>query len=111
MPCSSETARRFGGTYRIHLQARSGGNKLSWAQFSSCFVGFFIELFFGPEDGGHVFLRNVGLGPHGVTEQNATLFVRTAVEHEIQPSVFSSCLSFKIRKIIIYFCRTIRYFV
>lgn len=108
MPCSSETVRRFGGTYSIHLQARSGGNKLSWPQLASCFVGLFLGLLFGPEDA-DVFLRNVGLRLHGVTEQNATFFVRTTVEHEIQPSVFFSCRPYKIRKI--YFCRTIRYFV
>jgi hypothetical protein len=42
-PCSRLIInRRFGRTYRLRLQ------------------GFFLSLFFGPEDGGDMFLRNVG---------------------------------------------------
>jgi hypothetical protein len=53
--------RRFGGTYRLHLQGRN----ISWARnqealLATCFhVGFLLGLFFDPEDGGDVFLRNV----------------------------------------------------
>jgi hypothetical protein len=48
--------RRFGGTYRLHLQRRISRvrNQLEnkW-QAEVC-------LFFDPEDGGNMFLRNVG---------------------------------------------------
>jgi hypothetical protein len=42
-PCSPlKVNRRFGGTYRLHLQ------------------GFLLGLFFDPEDEDHMFLRNPG---------------------------------------------------
>jgi hypothetical protein len=42
--------RRFGGKYRLHLQG-----------LATCFhAGFLLGLFFDPEDGGYLFLRNVG---------------------------------------------------
>jgi hypothetical protein len=48
-PCSPfKVNRRFGGTYRLHLLA-------------TCFhAGFLLILFFDPEDGGDMLLRNVG---------------------------------------------------
>jgi hypothetical protein len=51
-PCSPlEVNRRFGGTYRLHLQAL----------LAICFhTGFLLGLFFNPEDSGNKFLRNVG---------------------------------------------------
>jgi hypothetical protein len=63
-PCSPLSVnRRFGETYRLHLQGRK--NKLSkksaW-KLATCFhAGFLLSLFFDPEDGGHMFLRNFGL--------------------------------------------------
>jgi hypothetical protein len=51
--------RRFGGTYCLHLQ----GRKLSWARKqhdSRWLLPSLLSLFFDPEDGGDMFLRNVG---------------------------------------------------
>jgi hypothetical protein len=59
--CSSERSRRFGGTYRLHLQGsriREVRNKL---RFSAASADFLLSLFFDPEDGGDIFLRNVRL--------------------------------------------------
>jgi hypothetical protein len=50
---------RFGGTYCLHLQ----GKGLSHARrksLSLLLASFFVGLFFGPKDGGNMFLRNVG---------------------------------------------------
>jgi hypothetical protein len=42
-------------------------------KLAPCFhAGFFLSLFFNPEDGGDIFLRNVGL--HGVISQKMVLF-------------------------------------
>jgi hypothetical protein len=52
--------RHFGETYRLHPQGRK--NKLSKtpARTVDCFqAGFLLSLFFDPEDGGDMFLRNV----------------------------------------------------
>jgi hypothetical protein len=46
-----EVNRRFGGTCRLHLQG--------W-RISLLYVGFLFGLFFVPEDGGDMLLRNVG---------------------------------------------------
>jgi hypothetical protein len=53
-PCSPlRVNRRFGGTYGLHLQSR--------ALLATFFhAGFLLGLFFDPEDGGDMFLRNVG---------------------------------------------------
>jgi hypothetical protein len=52
--------RRFGGTYRLHLQRRR--NKFIKNQQASKQVAsrFCWTYFFDPEDGGDMFLRNVG---------------------------------------------------
>jgi hypothetical protein len=48
---------RFGGTYRLHLQ----GRKISRALLATCFhAGFLLCSFYDLEDGGDMFLRNVG---------------------------------------------------
>jgi hypothetical protein len=63
-PCSPLSIhRRFGGTYRFHLQGRKNkfSNKPAWKQVASSFhAGLLLNLFFDPEDGGNMFLRNVG---------------------------------------------------
>jgi hypothetical protein len=45
--------RRFGGTYRLHLQGQK--NKLGTYIHAGC-----SAYFFDPEDGGDMFLRKVG---------------------------------------------------
>jgi hypothetical protein len=58
-PCSPLSFnRRFGGTYRLHLQGRRNrfSKPASWTYF------------FGPEDGGDMFLRNVGWNSTDCTE-------------------------------------------
>jgi hypothetical protein len=51
MPCTAlEVNRRFGATCHLYLQPEA----LLTARF-------FLVLFFDPEDGGNIFLRNVGL--------------------------------------------------
>jgi hypothetical protein len=58
-PCSPpKVNRRFGGTYRLYLQ----GGIISRALLATCFhSGILLGLFFVPENGGDMFLRNVGL--------------------------------------------------
>jgi hypothetical protein len=49
--------RRFGGACRFHLQ----GRRISGALLSTFFqAGFLLGVFFEPEDGGDMFLRNDG---------------------------------------------------
>jgi hypothetical protein len=54
--------RRFGGTWRLHLQ----GRRISQARnqpalLATCFhAGVVLDLFFDLEDGGDIFIRNVG---------------------------------------------------
>jgi hypothetical protein len=55
MPCSLLSCnRRFGGTYRLHLQGRS-------SLIATCLLaGSCWNFFFDPEDGSDMFLRNFG---------------------------------------------------
>jgi hypothetical protein len=56
-PCSSETARRFGGTYRLHLQVRSVGqarNQQKQATSRASSAGLLRDLLSDPENGGDV---------------------------------------------------------
>jgi hypothetical protein len=54
-PCSPLCSnRRFGGTQRLHLQGR---RNVQQTTEQAC---WFVGLFFDPEDGGAMFLRNVG---------------------------------------------------
>jgi hypothetical protein len=48
-PCSSETLRRFGGSYHL---------------LSPACAGFFPDVLVDPEYGGDEFVRNVGLSPN-----------------------------------------------
>jgi hypothetical protein len=59
-PCSPlKINRHFGGTYRLHLHGRSISRARNYV--ATCFhAGFLIGLFFDREDGGDMFLRNVG---------------------------------------------------
>jgi hypothetical protein len=64
-PCSPlKVIRRFGGTYRLHLQgriSRARNQRESRALLGTCFhAGFLLGVYFNPEDGGKMFLRNVG---------------------------------------------------
>jgi hypothetical protein len=61
-PCSPlKTNRRFRGTCRLHLQGRISRARNQRALLATCFhAGFLSGLFFNPEDGGDMFLRNVG---------------------------------------------------
>jgi hypothetical protein len=55
--------RRFGGTYRLHLQGRKiheGGTSVSRSSAANCSRWFLARGFFYPENGGDTFLRNVG---------------------------------------------------
>jgi hypothetical protein len=53
----------FGGKIRLHLQARKISQARNQREGSyACHLlhaGFFLRLFFDPEDGGDMFLRNV----------------------------------------------------
>jgi hypothetical protein len=76
-PCRSCVNRRFGGTYRPHLQGRlqqSAANCSRW---------FFARGFFYPEDGGYALLRNfawhmVYTAPHPRRQHSSfiTVFIR-----------------------------------
>jgi hypothetical protein len=55
--------RRFGGTHRLHLQDRRNnfGKKPASKQVAlACWLVSCRNYFFDPEDGGDMFLRNVG---------------------------------------------------
>jgi hypothetical protein len=56
--------RRFGGTYRLHLQGRRnklGKKPTSKQGAATClFAGSCWNYFFDPEDGGDMFLKNLG---------------------------------------------------
>jgi hypothetical protein len=51
--------RRFGGTYLLHLQGRRNNLRKN-LQVSRWQAEDLLGLFFDPEDGGDMFLRNVG---------------------------------------------------
>jgi hypothetical protein len=64
-PCNPlKVNRRFGGTYCLHLQGRKisrARNQLESRLVTYCDAGFLLSLhIFDPEDGGDMFLRNVG---------------------------------------------------
>jgi hypothetical protein len=51
----------FGGTYRLHLQGpRISREETSVKGGKQSHTGFLLGLFFVPEDGGDMFLRNIG---------------------------------------------------
>jgi hypothetical protein len=60
-PCSLlRCNRRFGETYRVHLQGRRKLYQHEPASTQMASKMFLLKFFFDPEDGGDVFLRNVG---------------------------------------------------
>jgi hypothetical protein len=71
--------RRFGGTYRLHLQGGKNkfGKKPAWKQVACTLVSCRTN-FVNPEDGGDMFLRKHRLtlnGLHGVISQKMVLFI------------------------------------
>jgi hypothetical protein len=64
MSCSPlKVNRRFGETYRFHLQDRRisrGKTSLKAGGKQSFHTGFLLGLFFDPEDGNDMFPRHVG---------------------------------------------------
>jgi hypothetical protein len=56
---SSCVNRRFGRTYRLHLQGRKIGERVLQTA-ATCSRWFLAHGFFYPEDGGDTFLRNIG---------------------------------------------------
>jgi hypothetical protein len=52
--------RRFGGTYRLHLQGRWNTFSKKTCLTPACLMVSCWTYFFDPEDGGYMFLRNVG---------------------------------------------------
>jgi hypothetical protein len=65
-PCSPlKVNRRFGEKYRLYFKAED-------STFHLFFVDFLLGLFFGPEDGGDIFLLNVGL----LSTDHMTLYPR-----------------------------------
>jgi hypothetical protein len=78
-PCRSCVNRCFGGTYRLNFQA---GKRVQSA--ATCLRSFLARGFFYPEDGGDIFLRNVGLhkiyaAPHPRRRQSVSLFIGLAI--------------------------------
>jgi hypothetical protein len=67
--------RRFGGTCRLHLQHSS--------------AGFLLGLFFDPEDGGNMFIRNVCLLStlHGIISQKTEPSI-TIAERTSDPNIY-----------------------
>jgi hypothetical protein len=58
-PCSPlKVNRRFGGKYRLNLQSRRISRPRH--QATSFTLVSCLDYFFDPEDGGHMFLRNIG---------------------------------------------------
>jgi hypothetical protein len=58
-PCRYCVNRRFGGTYRLHLQSTRKNKKIR-ERGTSWFFACGFSFFFYPEDGDDTFLRNVG---------------------------------------------------
>jgi hypothetical protein len=80
-----KVSRRFGGTYRLHLKGRK--NKL--ALLTTCFrAGFLLGLFFDAEDGGYIFLRNIGW----LSAEYAALYPRRYLLplRELEPDIHTS---------------------
>jgi hypothetical protein len=76
---SNVVVEEFGGKYRNHLQGKKQTKKETnrnrrHAQSASRFCWFLRWLLFDPEDGGDMFLRNVGPSPN----YTAKLFIPTA---------------------------------
>jgi hypothetical protein len=60
VPCKSCVNRRFGGTYRIHLRGKKIQREQMAAVSSHLLTVVPCSRIFLPEDGGDMFLRNVG---------------------------------------------------
>jgi hypothetical protein len=91
-PCNYCMNRRFGGTYRLHLQGRKIRERGSPA---TCSLWFLARGFFYPEDGGDTFLRNVGseknyTAPHPRKHFYVSTLRRSAVHSVSSVPIFVS---------------------
>jgi hypothetical protein len=59
-PCKCGVNRRFGGTYKKILWRRDRQNRLLATVLSVSSPADFLIFSFYPEDGGDMFLRNIG---------------------------------------------------
>jgi hypothetical protein len=82
-PCSQlKVNRRYRGTYSLHLQAR--GISRARKQVASFHVGFLLDLFFDPEDGGDVppKRRLAFSGLHVIISQKLVLIIINVFQTE-----------------------------
>jgi hypothetical protein len=94
MPCNLlKDNRHFGGTCHLPLQGRriSQARNKRDALHATCFHTGFLRGLFYPEDGGDMFLRNVGWffnGLHGIVFQKIELF-KTVVVRSSNPNKYN----------------------
>jgi hypothetical protein len=64
MPCTSETARRFGGTYCLRRHCRNVSQRSRQLSARFCWIIAWLASPHDPEFGANMFLRNVRLCPN-----------------------------------------------